>query len=132
MNEKVIIDGTDVSECENLCRFEDGDCCDRQYEKYASCEGYDCTYKQLKRLQAENEAYKNSIIANHDRAIGKRLEEVLEENEELKQALEEIRDVLKTCGDCVNCSKCKYSKKCPDYQFGDLIEDIINEVIGDE
>lgn len=93
----------------------------------------------IKRLQIENEElkkeinlYENSIVANHDRAIGKRLEEVLEENEELKkiietqnpwynckncnkdyrQALEEIREMCSnTCEknkDCIHsCYECK-------------------------
>jgi flagellar biosynthesis chaperone FliJ len=62
MTEEIIIDGVNVAECENLCQFEDGDCCNRQYEKYASCEGYDCAYKQLKRLEQENKELKEEII----------------------------------------------------------------------
>ena len=98
-----IIDDVDVSGCEHFCR---ADCCSAFYlenaDDYCPCEGQECNYKRLIRLKQENEElkkeinlYKNSIVANHDRAIGKRFEEVLEENEELKQALEEIREIIR-------------------------------------
>lgn len=82
----------------------------------------DCYYKQLKRLEqenaelkgmidsyelseneaneiiaevkAENEAYKNSILANLDLKITRRLEEVLEENDKLKEQKKDY------CYDC--------------------------------
>ena len=91
------INGIDVSECEyiNCCSEEakciilqDDICSNSQYCKSEP----DCYFKQLKRLQKENEElkekidiYENSIIANHDRAVGKRLMEVLQALEEIKK-----------------------------------------------
>ena len=43
--------------------------------------------KENEELKKEINLYKNSIVANHDRAIGKRFEEVLEENERLKEEI---------------------------------------------
>ena len=100
MCEKVMIDGCDVSGC---CCYEDKRCLwtKKYYETCKItpfCEAVkNCYYKQLKRLQVENEElkkeinlYKNSIVANHDRAIGKRFEEVLEENEKFKKELHSL------------------------------------------
>ena len=69
--------------------------CEKFFDELGELLGIEagCAYWQqlvlnnIKTLQVENKAYKSSIIANHDRAIGKRLEEVLEENEELKAGL---------------------------------------------
>ena len=97
------INGIDVSECEyiNCCSkkakciiLQDDILSDSQY-----CESEpNCYFKQLKRLEQENkelkekiDIYENSIIANHDRAVGKRLMEVL-------QALEEIREIVLNFG----------------------------------
>lgn len=191
MNEEIIIiNGVNVAECEKLGETIDGITCglgkrirfaNEIITKHNLCEDNpNCYYKQLKRLQAENEAYKNSIIANHDRAIGKRLEEVLDENERLKEeitkhkannlellkyadedksdidrleqlyqdehcdnlqlrkALEEIREIVKTCinNEQDGCYGCKYFDKCdiedaeiPTRDVCKPIRDIIGEVL---
>ena len=65
MTEEIIIDGVDVSECEELntiyekpkCVILQNDVCfDNQY-----CEGYNCYYKQLQRLKQENKQYQLAI-----------------------------------------------------------------------
>ena len=64
--DKVIIDGIDVSECEHLnacdkkmkCVILQDDVC--EIDPY--CKGYDCYYKQLKRLQQENNELKKEIL----------------------------------------------------------------------
>ena len=64
--------------------------------------------KENEELKKEINLYKNSIVANHDRAIGKRFEEVLEENERLKEENSKIvwDEVCTT-----NCSKYKAYNK---------------------
>ena len=89
------IDGINVAECVHFTRQVDYGYCELSNDscnefQYNCVKNVNCYYKQLKRLEQENKAYKSSIIANHDRAIGKRLEEVLEENEELKKENKEI------------------------------------------
>ena len=139
MSKEIILDGVNVAECRHLSFVEEDYCCDCQYEKYALCQNSDCYYKQLKRLQAENEElkkeinlYKNSIVANHDRAIGKRFAELLEENEELKLALKEIREICK-CSKEMNCEECPQCDDCEelctnDENLQDIITDKIDKV----
>lgn len=115
-------------------------------------------YNELKveneELKKEINLYKNSIVANHDRAIGKRFEEVLEENERLKddknryelyikeerdnnynyrKALEEIREISKdnyySCTDCDKQRKeLNCNEKCNAYRLRE-IKDKISEVL---
>ena len=82
-----IYDGIDVSECE----YFDGFC-----EKYdTSCdEGGNCIYKQLKRLQEENEKLK-SINQNYkDRycELYENADQLTNKTYKYKNALEEIRE----------------------------------------
>lgn len=61
MTKKIIIDGVEVAGCIHLSFVEETYCCDCQYEKYALCQGYNCYYKQLKRLEQENTRLKEEI-----------------------------------------------------------------------
>ena len=93
-----------VTKCNGFCThnirgLDDSSCYDAHIE-YAKCKNNNCYYKQLKRkeqeceeLKAENDTYKSSIIANLDKSISKRYRELLEENDQLKQTLEEIREI---------------------------------------
>ena len=95
--DKVIIDKVDVSGCK-YC--DDGTCCDKDVMSL-SCENTDCIYKQLKRLEQENEQLKKSIdriiqekeIKTIDLDIAKENAELKAENERLKEEIE-IRDNL--------------------------------------
>ena len=59
MTEDIIIDGVNVTECEQ--RFGDNECA--LLDQYFCADNPDCYYKQLKRLQMENEAL---IAENED------------------------------------------------------------------
>lgn len=54
--EEIIIDGVDVTGCEH--RFDDNLCA--LLDQYF-CEDTDCYYKQLKRLEQENERLKEEV-----------------------------------------------------------------------
>ncbi len=83
-----IIDGIDVSECEHI------NCCDKKIkcvilqddvcEIDPYCEGYNCYYKQLKRLQAENKELKNIIKVNDSTKYD--YSKLMQENEQLKES----------------------------------------------
>lgn len=101
MNEEIIIDGVDVSGCD---RYNDFPC--KHGEPYAIClasfeqwndgehkyckDRPDCYYKQLKRLQAENEQLKETCYG-----LLKIQYALAEESNEYEKALEEIREILK-------------------------------------
>ena len=93
--DKVIIDGVDVSECKY---YDDGVCCNNDVMSI-SCENTDCIYKQLKRLEQENEKLKKelekhkSMIAHNlkplfDSDFQNKLKELEQENERLKKEVE--------------------------------------------
>lgn len=54
INDQIIIDGVDVSGCENYAHS-----CNEYLD--GSCSGHNCYYKQLQRLKAENEAMRRAI-----------------------------------------------------------------------
>lgn len=152
MNKPIIIDGVDVSMCEDLTNQL---CCEQYLD--GECEGQDCYYKQLQRLKVEKEKLKTWL--KEERANNDKLNqlyqdehcEVLElkaENEELKEeykqfqhisveevhrlrkALVEIEEICKK-----NCENCTEYKDCKSIFFEcqiakiDCILSIINEVL---
>lgn len=150
MENKVIIDGIDVSECKHLkydgikkpiCRSGG---CTSVYKNCLCIENKDCDYKQLKRLQAENEKLKqvaNDSIIEQEKLIAK-VNELQAENERLKeendnyaiqlgvlaQALQEIRDIAKeTIG-----NRDPYIRMYAGEMYCRPILDKINSVIGAE
>ena len=151
MSEEIIIDGVDVAGCKyRVCHYvEDEDvemnnCCCLTYTP-CNYEKKDCYYKQLKRLQAENERLKKEIITLEYKLDAekpsmiipkpKQLAVPIEEVEKYIKALEEIRDMFDNC--CFkanflnNCdSDCKYIDECD----GELsvIRSKIKEVIGEK
>ena len=57
-NKEIIIDGVDVSECKYYVTYTKD--CINDNKSYNKCESYnDCYYKQLKRLEQENEELKH-------------------------------------------------------------------------
>jgi hypothetical protein len=158
MSEEIIIDGVDISGCENkdLVLFDKEHYCKEiEYDDgspvYTCEERPDCYFKQLKRLQKEKEElkkYYNGFIANCKYCDEWYMDKCnyIKKDNKYKQALEEIRDITKTlitetpeynscyykdeCGD--NCTPKKQSKVqycC--YENVEKIETIINEVLND-
>lgn len=119
MTEEIIIDGISVAGCEHInalgkkikCVILQDDVC----EITPYCEGYDCYYKQLKRLEQENKDLKiyiesnkqqveevETLVMDNDRLLNenKKLKErqinwYNHEATKYKQALEEIRKLVK-------------------------------------
>ena len=58
MSEEIIIDGVNVEECSYYNKDNEPYCCEIWDNE---CEAQLCYYKQLKRLQAENERLKDNI-----------------------------------------------------------------------
>lgn len=85
MTEEIIIDGIDVSKCEVF--FKANKTC---YNCYA-CEGSDCYFKQLKRLEQENRELKAYKDINED--FKKAWDELNEKYKQLRSALEEIKSM---------------------------------------
>ena len=126
MSEEIMIDGVNVAECrcfiENTAPNVDGDefleVCENVYTESSYCENNkDCYYKQLNRLQAENEELKEQLEFSRTHKAVLDAERI-----KYKQALEEIRKIAKiafiVCDDeCGNANK-----------FAE-IQDKINEVL---
>lgn len=91
MENKVIVDDVDVSECKHLYSDE---MCDS--EQTLSCEcgkNKGCEYKQLQRLEAENEKLKqvtNESIIEQEKLVAK-VNELEQENETLERTNNELR-----------------------------------------
>lgn len=102
---KTIINGIDVSEC---CCFENDRCLwtKRYYENcyvVPPCEAVkDCYFKQLKRLEQENEKlkasaneakieYENLLINRND--FAERAEKLKQENKELKEKIKDLESI---------------------------------------
>ena len=77
------INGIDVSECSYYNKDNEPYCCEIWDNE---CEAQNCYFKQLKRLQEENEGLKSLNDFNVQK-----IEILKEENEKLYKALEEIR-----------------------------------------
>jgi hypothetical protein len=125
MTEEIIIDGVNVAGCiyykqeciANCGMFALGD---------FKCEGQICLYKQLKRLEQENERLKNRNVE---------LQITLNEFDRFnnyRSALEKIKDIINQ-----PCDNCKYNKDGVTCSIGDcgegklkIIENKINEVLG--
>ena len=110
---ETIINGIDVSECEKLGETIDGFTCglgkrirfaNEIITKHNLCkDNPDCYFKQLKRLQEENEKLKeNQCCPETCEYIATeiiRYTNVCEVNSKYKQALEKIRDIVKPIKD---------------------------------
>ena len=134
---ETIINGIDVSECEKLGETIDGFTCglgkrirfaNEIITKHNLCkDNPDCYFKQLKRLQEENEKLKeNQCCPETCEYIATeiiRYTNVCEVNSKYKQALEKIRDIVKPIKD----------NTCFEMNCGavDWILNEINEVLKD-
>jgi hypothetical protein len=97
---------------------------------FMECDTTDCYYKQLKRLQAENEELKAKFNNN---SLCNRIQIYEADEARMRKALEEIRGIAKdnyySCTDCdkqrkeLNCNE-----KCNAYRLRE-IQDKINEVL---
>ena len=85
MSEKIIIDGVNVAECKYYhykgCTANNFGKCDSTAELYKNC-----YFKQFKRIEQENKLLKNTLKDKNFVAI-------VEENEQLKTALEPFEDI---------------------------------------
>lgn len=161
--DKVIIDGVDVSGCNFYIqdyqrannikgKYEHcKDVCDLNGDNYFYCKmNKDCYYKQLKRLEQENErlkaelrpledSYFNGLSSIEIAELAKKSIRITAENRKLEYALQEIRDIAKehiVCADCnfEGTDKCD-ARMCTHFYLNDFsnnILDKINEVIGAE
>lgn len=125
---ETIINGIDVSECEFL---ECGMC-----NAQRNCDGYtgieckydneDCYYRQLKRLQEENEKLKKNEQLKKPCLVMPKVKQLavpIEKYEKLYKALEEIRKLInETCWDYTDISIIPVKE---------TILDKINEVLND-
>jgi hypothetical protein len=86
MTKEIIIDGIDVSKCEAF--FKANKTC---YNCYA-CEGSNCYFKQLKRLEQENKELEKQLL--EDKILDEHIESLSQEDT-YRSALEEIRVIAK-------------------------------------
>jgi septation ring formation regulator EzrA len=124
--DKVIIDGVDVSECKH---FYSDEMCDSEQTLSCVCvKNKECEYKQLKRLEQENERLKEEITKLSDPRyqISKVNEGYYNRMNTYKQALQEIRDITGSIIGNANATYTDFYNKLSD------ILDKINEVIGAE
>lgn len=127
---RFVVDGVDVSECGFLdvhhptklllCNE-----CNSDFEAM-ECKDYtDCYYKQLKRLEQENQELgkiincKNGTIAN----LAKVRDELKEENTKLKEVLEKIKVTIEPCKANDSCFTCKYDF-CSNYEIAKIIKEV--------
>ena len=124
MSEEIIIDGVNVAECPHRKKEVTFMNVIKCYN-YGACEGVNCLYKQLKRLQAENEELKKIIKTQNPWHNCKNC------NKDYKQALEEIRDMCNnTCEKNKDCSNSCYECKSIDEPVAiNRILNKINEVL---
>ena len=103
MAEEIIIDGVNVAGCEYCFKRDNTVCCSDYIT--GLCEDYNCRYKQLKRLEQENnslQAQLNNITVQTNNTITA----LEQENKQIKSALEKInRTLLGVRGLSINCDK---------------------------
>jgi len=120
--EKIIIDGVDVSECEWFgCT---GYSCTDEYKDYICKNNSDCYFKQLKRLEQENKKLLeiNDDIKDRYCELYKNADQLTNKTYRYKQALEKIREITdEYITDCMG-SKCEGMEE---------IQNKINEVLND-
>ena len=129
---KLIIDGVDVSKCEHLYRGIDclahidfSECCEGYNPSYGYCPNTDCYYKQLARKEQECEELKEDIERWKSNFNGKvsAIEELLQQLDQFKvkniknsKTLTEIKEIAEIeieCktyeieNDCFNETRCK-------------------------
>lgn len=98
MTEEIIIDGVDVAGCEFFDNGEAGNACLLGYREDAiegftpNCIDNLCYYKQLKRLEQENNELKMAKITIPDYVkMNEQIDELKQENETLREKLKNAR-----------------------------------------
>lgn len=114
--DEIILNGVNVAECRYLEKCSSY-CCDLHKDNCEYLE--DCDFKKYKRLEQENKELKEYEYYYLDKFLN------------LKQALEEIREIQTTCLEFKTCEKCKFYEKC-DKDIENYILNKINEVLGAE
>lgn len=139
---EIIIDGIDVSECKYLNKVvnEEPYCNIDEEHLYTCSSDENCYYKQLKRLEQENEELKNRLKTLDEEDFVYEVTEIEYNNfkkmNNYKQVLEEIRVICKcskesSCDECPICGDCE--ELCVnDDNLQNIILDKINEVLGVE
>lgn len=145
--DKVIIDKVDVSECDSYTHNHNelmpygGVKVTEHYCWHinSNCDGENCDYKEIKRLQAESErlkarlrpledSYFNGLSSIEIAELAKKSIRITAENRKLEYALQEIKEIIDF--------RFKTSYMTFGYkEYDKLIEDIdkiVNEVIGAE
>lgn len=91
MNKEIIVDGVDVSECDNLKYDNIGCDIDQTY-----CLGNDCHFKQFERIKQEAEKRKHQAELGSDTVdrLTKDIERLSEENEKLKSQIKNEKQAL--------------------------------------
>ena len=124
---EIIIDGVNVAGCNS---YKEGHCLDKTAILLCDtnkCSNYkDCYYKQLKRLEQENEELKNRLQILDDKILT--VEITVEEFENYKQLKQENEELKKL--------KCKFKEYCTcdteRYRFAlEEIREIANQTIID-
>lgn len=135
-NKEVIIDGVNVAGCEFAEESATTPKC--RINNYIHCDGYNCHYKQLQRLQAENEEleekYNEYVKFHHynnaefEQERNSLIQEIQYKNR-YNQALEKIKDYTRKqfCDNCEDIGSTEYSCHCEYCDYQEYF-DIINEV----
>lgn len=121
MNKPIIIDGVDVSECAYMYDNEDFNyMCQDGIGTCICRDNKNCYYKQLHRLEAENEELKrkNTILELVTEPQRQEIEKYHDKALKLKQALEEIKRLLTIAMD----------EETVSYLHFELIEKSIKEI----
>lgn len=119
ITKEIIIDGVNVAECR--LRVYNSDLCngfkmDNSGFHQGHCkQNPNCYFKQLKRLQAENEELKKIIETQNPWNNCNNC------NKDYKQALEEIRGMFKSGNNCLKCQT-----KCENKDILKVISEVLN------
>ena len=130
MTEEIIIDGVNVKDCphRNLdcSTFMDIIKC----YNYGICEGQNCLYKQLKRLEVEN-----AMLKRHKRELGNVAQHFLKDIDRLQEKLKKIKEPYSPRLNCYTCSdtdRCNEQKEKALYPVLEIVSDIRRMVAGTE
>ena len=139
MTEEIIIDGINVAGCRHLKNngIKNPICwsggCISAYNSCLCKDNIDCDYKQLIRLEHENK-----VNLSRAKDLNTELQRLTDENFNLKQALEEIKNKAEHCLKQDVCSLCEYKEICavPDehglvYDNNRLLIKLIDEVLNE-
>ena len=116
--EEIIINDVNVAECEFLrhCVIPDNEGC--KIDDSLCCDVGNCYYKQIKRLQEENEELKKYQYTQED---------LQSEIEKRQKALEEIRDIAKEATNSKDCYIYMYAGRMYCEPILKKIDEVLND-----